>query len=494
MRRRVCVIGLDGACFDVIGPWMERGKLPTLSRLRQEGASGGLQSTLPPVSLPAWPSFLTGKNPGKHGLFSFWRDGPSKAFFDSRHIGTETLADILTAVGRNTVSINVPGTYPARPLQGAMVTCMLTPSHAADYTYPAGLKAELLAEIGDYVIDFDRSKRGDALVENLSHAARQRFRAATYLWDRVDWDLFILVFTETDRLQHRFWDRPEQMVRVFSEIDGYIGQLAARLNTSDTLLVLSDHGFNGISAYFYVNSWLLQNGYLETRLTRRTSGRRPPSFWRRLFPGYKVDIAWERSRAYSYGPTSWGIDVNLTGRTPCGCVPVEEYQPLRDELVRRLSELAGSDRTGKLFSKVLTREQVYSGPFLDSIPDILLVPTSTGYALKRDPSRKRVIEPCREPKACHTPTGLIILHGDSIPSGRRVNANLIDVAPTVLCLLGVPIPDDMDGKVIAEALQPHFLRDHPPAYRPPRPVERCADSRAEDEEVSDRLRQLGYID
>lgn len=492
MSGRICIIGLDGACWELLEPWLESGELPNLASIKAEGSYGSLKSTLPPVSIPAWPSFLTGKNPGKHGLVAFWYDGPQKKFYNARHIGTETLLSICTEYDRTVVSLNVPGTYPPQPVKGAIVSSILTPSENLHYTYPRELKPELLEKIGDYVIDFDRSKRGEESFRNICYVAHQRFKAGRYLWHRYDWDLFMLVFTDTDRLQHRFWYHKNKLLTLYKAIDEFIGELVSKLYPSDTVIILSDHGFTEVKEHIYLNSWLRQKGYLKTGIAMlRGTTQRRHSWLRRIFPRFKLDIAWSRTKAFCYSHSASGIRINLRGREPRGCVPPDDYENLRQSLLAELSKLHNSE---PLFSTVALREELYEGPYIDRLPDVCYIIAREGHAIKRAPNRREILEPCRSRRAGHNSTGLFIVKGGAVKSGVTLEAELIDIAPTVLYLLGLPIPDDADGQVLTHLIEPSTLQSAPPRYRHPRQVESKHEADTEDRELTERLRQLGYID
>lgn len=500
MATRVVIVGLDGVSFSLIDPWIVAGELPKLACIKAQAACAVMESTIPPVSLPAWPTFQTGKNPGKHGLFGFYRDGPVKTFFDARHLGAETLWDMLASDGRRAVAINVPGTYPPPPLDGALISCMLTPSERDAYTYPASLKAELLSAIGEYVIDFDRTKRGMDSLEDLCRVSEKRFEATQYLWKRVEWDLFCVVFTETDRAQHRFYHAPEELLRLFRKIDGYLGEILSWLREDDLLIILSDHGFGEVRKHIFLNSWLREEGYLATRLTRqdkvrRRTGRRKPSLLERLFRRYGAEIDWERTRAYLYSAAARAVNVNLKGREPSGTVEPTEFEAHRAALVEKLCELRDPDTREPLFSRVLRREDIYRGEYADSVPDILTVFAAAGYAFKRRPDARRIVQRCSRPRAGHTPHGIFMLRGRGIrPLPELPTVHLTDVVPTALWALGVPIPEDLDGRVLTELFEEGAIAAKPPRFRPPRKKLRMAGAVEPTEELEDRLRQLGYID
>lgn len=486
------MIGLDGVDERRIAPWMEAGELPFLRDIFGSGSSGVCRSTFPPVSLPAWPSFLTGKNPGNHGLISFSLDGPRRVFFDSRHIGTESLPQILSDAGRTVVCINVPGTYPPFGVKGCLVSGMLTPSRDVEFTYPLEVKNELLETIGDYIIDYDRKKRGEAVFENIRYASELRFKASLYLWERFDWDAFVVIFTETDRLQHRFWHEEEKLVVLFKQIDGYLAEFYSRLRPSDLFVIVSDHGFTEIRRHFFLNSWLRQKGFLRTKLSISRRQKRKRSWSSRFIPRLRREIDWKRTVAYSYSDTAWGVRMNLEGRDERGCVPEAEYESVRAKLIEELGRI--EDDGGVMFSRVVAREELYDGKFSEWLPDIFLIPSREGYGIKRALDRSEFVVECDSLHTGHTEEGLVVLDGDIVQKRKRIEAKLVDFMPTVLCVLGVEIPEDVDGRVLSGALKEEFLSENPPRFRKPKRIERAREAGVEDEEVNERLRQLGYLD
>src|SRR5688572_20922367 len=288
MSDRVLIIGLDGATWTVLLPWMEDGSLPNLARLRAEGSWGDLMSTIPPLTAPAWSTFLTGKNPGKHGVFHFiplddaaeTEDLQQKAdkidVVDARSIQSATLWDILAHHDRKVGAINVPMSYPARPVNGFMITCLLTPPQASIFTYPP----ELSKQLTDYQIDLDRFidekpfardvsgarkkrivKPSLQLVKEFEEMEEKRARAALDLMTTQHWDTFMVVFTATDRMGHYLWpyhQKPSEgaseehqalyqaVHNLYKRLDAHIGELIQQAGENTTVFVMSDHGMGPI--------------------------------------------------------------------------------------------------------------------------------------------------------------------------------------------------------------------------------------------------------
>jgi len=227
-KRRVLVLGLDGATFRIIEPMVGRGRLPNLARLMSEGACGVLESTLPPVTIPAWPSMMTGKNPGKLGYYDFLRrEGygvePNGYCYD----GQAPLWQILNRYGVKTGVMNLPGTYPPDEVDGFMVSGMLTPSKRSPYSYPATLGADLDVKVQEYEIDVPQWQYFDegVFVKDLYKVTEKRARAAEYLIKEIPCEFYMIVFTSSDRLQHVMWDQPEVVEAYWEWLDRIVGRI-----------------------------------------------------------------------------------------------------------------------------------------------------------------------------------------------------------------------------------------------------------------------------
>jgi len=289
-KRKLLLIGLDGATFDLLGPWMEAGHLPNLKKIVEGGVSGELASTVPPTTPPAWSSCVTGKNPGKHGIFDF-RESPLLDFRRSLVSGASVKAvklwQIINRTGGKVGVMNVPITYPPEPVDGFMISGMMTPGPDADYTFPADLKDELLGAIDDYVVNvdiprYDVELKEDALafLRDIRHSFEKRRDALFYLMEHKEWDFLMAVFILTDRVQHLFWkyldpgepfhetDRGrficKEVIKAYQIMDDMFGQLLdGKLGPDVDLLVMSDHGFGPTHDWFNVNSWLMDQDLLE---------------------------------------------------------------------------------------------------------------------------------------------------------------------------------------------------------------------------------------
>ena len=286
-KARVLVIGLDGATFDLLLPWLEEGFLPHLAEIWRRSSYAPLRTTIPPITASAWTSFQTGKNPGKHGLFDFTQYRPGSyetPFVNARSVQAEPLWVTLGRHGKRVVVLNVPVTYPPRRVNGYLISGLLTPSTNVEFTYPPGLSQELTETIGDYEIlvpvrDFlHLGVRG--FVDRLTGVSRKRAEAARYLMGRLEWDFFMVHFHSPDVLQHALWsfldrshpeydaaaDGDREYVRsYYRELDSLVGSLVREAGQNVTVVLMSDHGFGPAYKRFHINQWLATQGFLTLR-------------------------------------------------------------------------------------------------------------------------------------------------------------------------------------------------------------------------------------
>jgi len=208
---KVLVVGLDGGTFDLVKPWVSEGELPNFRRLMEEGVSQNLSVELPPGTVPNWPSFMTGKNAGKHGVihwFSRTQGSSSWSMVNAHSIKEKTLWEIIGAHGKESIVMNVPVTYPPKPLKGRLITGLLTPPSAKNFTYPPELKREIESQVGCYKIYPDevyQEGREEKFLDSLMETLEIRFKTSRYLMEHFPWDFFMIVFSETDAIQHAFW-------------------------------------------------------------------------------------------------------------------------------------------------------------------------------------------------------------------------------------------------------------------------------------------------
>jgi len=368
------VLGLDGVPYTFLKGLMEEGRLPNMSGLFSQGDFRRMTSVFPVVSSVAWSTFMTGKNPGGHNIFGFIdrEPDPMRLFIPTgRALRGKTLWERLGEMGKRVVVMNVPATYPPRPVKGCLVSGFLA-TDLRKAAYPSELAGEL--DKKGYVIDVDpwlARKSKDAFLERLNEALDRRFETVFYLMETMEWDYFHCHVMETDRINHFFWRDWEEghsgyreaFLRFYEKIDGYVGRLLERFWDDTQLIVLSDHGFCGIKKEVQVNHWLEREGYLRYEADS---------------PQDVTQMA-SASRAYSLIPGR--IYINLKGREEKGCVEKKDYEKLREELIEGLMRLRNPETGGLIIKAVYRREEIYSGPYLNRAADLIAVPFD-GFDLK----------------------------------------------------------------------------------------------------------------
>jgi predicted AlkP superfamily phosphohydrolase/phosphomutase len=547
MRHKVYIIGIDGATFRLIDPLIAQGKLPTFKYIIDHGVRGVLRSTLPPNSAVAWSSFMTGLNPGKHGVFGFLALAPERGqvvLTNGAHVKAKTLWEMVSAPERRVAVLNVPMTYPPRPVNGILVSGM-DASFLKNFTYPVDFGNELLERFPNYQIDFPfvHHKTFQAkLRQQLSELIDARKNAMLYLLEKVEPDLFVGVFTCTDRIQHHFWhcldathpkhNRAEEetiVADMYEQIDRALGLFLERMDEQTTLLVLSDHGFCGSVERFLVNQWLWQKGWLRPVERPRTSSwsrvlravKRSPRLYelarkvKSASPGLKPlalreravnrslsdKIDWPATKAYYFPP---GIRINLKGREPFGVVEPAEFESLRETIVEQLKKVR-NESGAPVVENIWRKEEVYAGPHSELAPDIVLVPCLSHLDARRNFSlgrRMRVQERGQlfvtdGPSGDHAPDGIVLGIGRHLKEGFVLDgAEIMDIAPTVLYGLGLPIPTEMDGQLLTDIFTADFLSRTPPTFSSGEAESSVSDwqyDEAEEEAVRERLRDLGYL-
>ena len=438
--KKVVVIGLDGTPHSLVTRFMKEGIMPNFQKLSRQGSFNPLFSVLPTVSCVAWSSFMTGKNPAKHNIFGF-QDRSAGSYHpyipNASHMMSPTLWDILSAEGKRVIVMGVPVTYPPKPVNGILVGCFLAPD-VEKATYPPELGKELKATRG-YQLDIDpwkARKEIDSVIPQVTDVFRKR---RDTLWDflrKEEWDFFMTHFMETDRLHHFLWEHMEtgiepycrQFKDFYREVDVFLGELATELEGKATLIILSDHGFCTLKEEVYVNKWLVERGYLRFKAEE---------------PKGIQDIDAANTRAYSLDPGR--IYINLKGREPQGIVnPGKEYQALREELIREVAQLKDPETGELMLESVKVREDLYSGPYFDASPDIVMVP-KRGYDLKGSVNKKTLTD--KGPiVGMHTfDDAMLYIQDQEI---KLSDISIIDCLPTILHLMGSAIPADVDGRNI----------------------------------------------
>lgn len=550
---KTIVLGLDGATWDRIVPAAAEGGLPGFARLMREGTWGPLRSTIPADSPSAWTSFATGMNPGRHGVFGFMARRPGAyeyAIGSSLLIRERTLWERASAGGLRVGVINVPFTYPPKPVNGFLVAGMMTPDLQSPFTHPPGLRDELLRAIPRYSIShgLGRTRGVDpraVLAKNFAATITAREHAMRWLDERFAPDLLICVFTVLDRLQHFLWadgdprhpghdpsapnEYREAIAAAYRQLDGVIERTLQQAGDDTLVVVLSDHGFEAVARAFYVNAWLAERGWLVL-----TGRRTEPAAWSnraarlarrvlRVLPGceglrerlrarqtvsrtFLSAIDWKRTRAW-FG-LDRGLWLNVEGRDPLGTIKTgEEYETLRSLLVAELDELKDPETGYRMVAKVHRREELFHGTALAEAPDLVIEPARVAgdvrgcYVLSERlgfQGAGRFAGPSAPISGYHAPEGILLLRGRGISPGARLdNARIMDVAPTILRAMGLPGEEEMDGEALADfgagrGKTGERLRGSTPPSSVSEQEPRISEN--EQREIERQLKDLGYLD
>lgn len=561
-NNRVFVLGLDGATFKLILPWVSAGKLPAFAKLIEQGVWGELESVANQRSAAAWTSFMTGKNPGKHGIFEFYEYLPSSntlCFINSNKRDGKSLWKILSQNNKKVGVINVPMTYPAEEVNGFLIAGLDSPGvKSKGFTYPSSLCDILNRRFGDYILEPGLTGAiAGGKVKKAIHLAetelKQKMNVCSYLMKDYSWDFFMIVLRSLDAVQHCFWKYMDTthphfnisesrlygdtILNTYKMIDSFLGELMASLDDNTTLLVMSDHGFGQKHpATNQLNQWLESKGFLAyktkpelgttsflARLYKKIISKSPRRFKEWLwetFPSVRnkvqsrlcfSNINWSKTLAYSDSlfPV---IQINLRGRESQGIVePVEEYRRLLDRLVSELSDLKDFKTGEKIVEKIFRKEELYHGVYLNNAPDLLVrwredVNISGIMIDKKGSTSKPAAPPIpgedyRVISGDHHLKGIFLACGRDIKKGEKIEgAHITDIAPSILYLMGLPVPDDMDGKVLTDMIGEAFLNTNKMSYqrgdeiKEAKSTEAYAYNEDESKEIHERLKGLGYVE
>jgi len=508
-KKRIMIIGLDGATFNLIKQWIKEEKLPTFKKLLDNGVHGDLLSTIPHATIPAWPSFATGCNPGKHGFYDFFKE--KSGSYDltvemrpSKAIKELTIWEILSDYGSKVGVINVPGTYPPIKVNGFIVSGMLTPPKV-NFTYPPDFEKELIENIGEYKVFFSSlsAKNPEVLLEDLKKTLEMRAKALEYIWLTKKVDFLMMVDNGTDRAEHVWWKYLDQenplykksdveeygnpLLEYYQEVDGVLSRIMNMIDEDTVLILMSDHGQGPLRKFVNLNMFLIKEGHMvvkkstiskikyflfkfgfspkniydilgkigiERYASDRINQKTKLSIINKIFFSTS-DIDWSKTKAFSSGVTG-AITINLKNREPEGCVSFdEEYERIKDEIIKKLNLLIDPENKKNIVKKVYKKEEIYFGPYLDKAPDIVAVPTeSYEFFGMHGFTFNKIIIPTFGNSGGHRSEGIFIAFGNKIKKGIEIKgAKIIDIVPTVLNIMNIPTPENIDGNVLNDIFE-----------------------------------------
>jgi predicted AlkP superfamily phosphohydrolase/phosphomutase len=527
---KTLLIGLDGATYDILDQLVALELMPNLGRLMQDGARAILKSTNHPLTPPAWTTLMTGRTPGHHGIYDFVRvdrdgDTPGYTLANSGDVRSETIWSIASRHGRRVTSLNFPLMFPAPDLDGAIIPGYVPWSYLGRAIRPRDLQRRLrdggLFNAREMSTDWELERKAvQGLAEDQLegwvdfHIRRERhwFDITMMLMREEPCDLTGILFDGVDRLQHlcfhlidprtaeKFTSPDARRAHAlcqqyFRDLDGYIGELVAAAGPETHIVMASDHGFIlAGDSVFYVNAWLEQHGYLrwkddveladEARLSRNDNDEL----------GQLLD--WSATTAFAFTSSSNGIFIRRAKKPGDFGVSEEGYRGFREKLRQELLDFRDPETGQQVVARVMASDEAFPGPQSEKAPDLTLALADYGFQSVL-PS-KTTVQHRRMPYGTHHPDGVFIMAGPGTRSGQVTEPlSIADVAATVLYHLGVPIPEDMEGKVPVAALEDGYVADHPVQYGPPTsqtdmmsgetlPPEAAA-------EIHERLKALGYL-
>lgn len=455
MDKKFLVIGLDCAPAKIV--FDRREELPVLRELIENGLYGNLRSSDPPITIPAWMVMCTGKDSGRLGLYGF-RHRKDYSYRDiwiatSQSIREKTVWDLIGERGGQSCLVSVPPSYPPRSVHGNLISCFITPGNEKNYTYPPGLKQEIEERFGPYIFDVVfRTDEKDKLLEQIYEMTAKRFDVMNYLIRQKAWDFFMFVEIGVDRIQHAFWKYMDSdhhlyikgnkyedaILDYYKDLDKKIGELLSNIDKNTAVLVVSDHGAKSMKGAFCINEWLIEQGDLVVKEKPQS----PVSL-------DEVEIDWSRSRAWGWGGYYARLFLNIEGREVQGIIPPEDYERERDALAERLLAVRGPE--GEEWKTRILKPQEYFEETRGDYPDLMVyfddlfwrsagtLGHKTKYLLENDTGPD---------DAVHAQDGIYILYDPQIPWKKRKDAHILDIAPTILHTMGIPVPDDLVGKII----------------------------------------------
>jgi predicted AlkP superfamily phosphohydrolase/phosphomutase len=452
------MIGLDcatpGLSFDRYAE-----EMPTLTRLRAASAWGSLRSVVPPITVPAWACMMSGRTPGDLGVYGFRNrrayDYSSLAFATARDIRVPRLWDMLSAAGKRSVVLGVPGTYPPSPLNGCMVSCFMAPSTKADYTYPPDLRDELQQVTGGYILDVPDFRADDTgrIAGDIFEMTDQRFTVARHLMTSREWDFFAFVDMGPDRLHHGFWSYCDpahpryvpgnpysaMFASYYRALDRHIARLLEDVPDDAAVMIVSDHGAQPMLGGFCINEWLRDAGLLV--LAEEPAGPTPMS---------KAKVDWRRTTAWAEGGYYGRLYLNVAGREPLGAVSPRDYDRTIDAITAALEALPDPEGNPS-GTRAMRPAEVY--PQATGVPpDLIVYVGGLRYRALATLGLRQGLYTAENDTgpdhANHAEDGLILLHGTGHSPGYREDLKIYDVCPTLQSFFGLDAQPGQHGSII----------------------------------------------
>ncbi len=385
-KTKAMVVGLDGVPHTLLTDLMEKGVMPNMKKITAAGNLRQMEVTVPEISAVSWPSFMTGVDPGTHGIFGFSELRPNTydMFFPCySDLKAPAIWDTLEKDGKRSVVLNQPGTYPARRINGALVS-----GFVAIELHKAVFPAKYIGKLRrlDYEIDIDTSRARDNhkfAMQDLERTLEGRVKAAQLLLEQEQWDFFEVVVTGTDRLHHYLWhalvdenhELHEKAIDYYRSVDKFVGQMAdayARAAKDDSLggfFMLSDHGFCALEKEVALTRYLVETGLMAFETDA-------PEQLGQISESSKV-LVMDPNRIY----------VHRKDKFPKGGVDAADVPKVIEDTKAALEELTYDGK--KLVRRLFDREEAFHGPLAGQGPDLVAV-SIDGFDFKGGVDRSEV--------------------------------------------------------------------------------------------------------
>ena len=538
MSVKTLLVGWDGATFTVLDELMAQGIMPYLKSFLADGARATLRTIVPALTPPAWTSLMTGRTPGHHGVFDFFRfEGENSKhirFLTSTDILTETIWSLTSKNGMKAASMNFPAMFPAPQINGYVVPGWVPWRQMRLACWPKDLFDRLkaipdvsLRELGMDIKLEEKSTEGVSTQEEYGpwiefHTRRERnwFEIYRYLTTTDPSELTAVLFDGVDKMQHLCWRfiRPQDAqplkedwefrirdlcLNYYRQLDSIFQQMVELAGPEANVVLASDHGFGPTYEVFHVNNWLAKKGYLFWSEAAAAQAKPEALLGVGQVARHTWMLDWEKTLAFATTPTSNGINIAVSKNGATPGVPAADYHSFRNRLIAELREVRSPEDGECIISGIFTREEIFPGPAGSYGPDITLefrdgslISILPGDAIV---SQRPVVS------GAHRPEGVFGAKGPGIKKGFDAGEiSILDVAPLILHTLGLPVYSDLEGRVPTEIFEETMMDEKPiqktsvptGAEEEEKPAETDTTEMTEEDErvVMERLRELGYIE
>lgn len=456
--KKLLIIGLD--CFTpqlVFDQW--KNKLPNLNKLIVQGVWGKLESTIPPITCPAWAVMTSGYDPGRLGVYGFRHRIPGTYhdvwIANNTAIKEKRVWDILGEKGLKSIILGVPQTYPPKPLNGLMVTGFLAPDIKSQYTYPNDLKKEIEEVVGEYILDVKefRTENKKWLLEQIYKMTEKRFKLARHFIKTKDWDFFMMVEMGPDRIHHGFWkyfdkehkkyspgnEFEDAVLNYYKYIDNEIGKILSLLDQDTAVMIVSDHGAKKMDGCICINEWLIKKGWLKLK-----------KYPEKIIKLEEADIDWSATKAWAWGGYYAHVFLNIKDREPEGIIERRDFEKERKILAEEIRKIP-DEKGNPLNHKVWAPEEIYP-EVRGEVSDLIVFFDNLSRRAVGTIGYKTVhtFENDTGPDdAEHDWHGIYIFYDPKKNLHKEIKkAKIIDITPTILNYFKIKSPASLKGKIL----------------------------------------------